>query len=65
MALVLSRREGESVRVGDAIILIRKCSPSTTQISIDAPRDVLIIRTELEEADEISGAEVGYENYTS
>jgi len=48
MSLVLSRRVGESVRVGDAVISIRKCSQNHTKLSIEAPKEVEIVRGELE-----------------
>ena len=47
--LVLSRKVGEEVLIGDNIIVvINKISGSSVSIGIRAPRDVLILRGELE-----------------
>lgn len=47
--LVLSRKEGEQLLVGDNIVLtINRISGNRVAIGIDAPRDVQIVRGELE-----------------
>ena len=66
MSLVLSRKVGESVRVGNAIISIRKCSQNHTKLAIEAPRDVEIIRSELDsQVDKPSDTGVEYESEES
>ena len=45
--LVLGRRTGESVRVGDAIVSIVRSSSGQVTLGIDAPRNVEIVRCEL------------------
>lgn len=47
--LVLSRKEGERIVIGDNITLvISKVSGNRVTIGIEAPRDVKIVRSELE-----------------
>lgn len=46
--LVLSRKEGERIRIGeDILITIVRINAKTVRIGIDAPADVSIIREEL------------------
>jgi carbon storage regulator len=46
--LVLSRKEGERISIGDNITLIvSKVSGNRVTIGIEAPRDVKVIRSEL------------------
>jgi len=48
--LVLSRRIGETIRIGDDIeIVVTRIDRAAVRISISAPRDVLIFRGELHE----------------
>lgn len=55
--LVLSRKEGERIVIGDNITLvISKVNGNRVTIGIEAPRDVKIVRGELEVA--ATGAEV-------
>jgi carbon storage regulator len=59
--LVLSRKEGKSVVMvlpsGEKItIVINSISGNRTSLGIDAPRDVKIIRGELEQPGEASAA---------
>ncbi len=47
--LVLSRKEGEQLLIGDDIVLtINRISGNRVAIGIEAPRDVRILRGELE-----------------
>lgn len=47
--LVLSRREGERIRIGDSItVTVVRCSGDKVRIGIEAPSDMLILRGELE-----------------
>jgi carbon storage regulator len=49
--LVLSRKVGERIHVGDNIILeIRRIAGNRVTLALDAPRDVRILRGELEQA---------------
>jgi len=46
--LILGRREGEAIYVGDTIILkLLKIDRDQVQIGIDAPSNILILREEL------------------
>lgn len=48
--LVLTRRRGESIRVGDSIV-VTVCEirdKNYVRIGIEAPRDVNIVRTEID-----------------
>ena len=47
--LVLSRKEGEKLLIGDNIVLtINRISGNRVAIGIEAPRDVRIVRGELD-----------------
>lgn len=49
--LVLSRKVGERIHVGDNIILeIRRIAGNRVTLALDAPRNVRILRGELERA---------------
>jgi carbon storage regulator CsrA len=49
--LVLSRKVGERIHVGDDIVLeVRRISGNRVTIAVEAPRDVRILRGELEQA---------------
>ena len=49
--LVLTRRPGESIRIGDNVyVTILEVDGSKVRIGIDAPSSVQILRSELEEA---------------
>jgi carbon storage regulator len=49
--LVLSRKVGERIHVGDNIILeIRRIAGNRVTLALEAPRDVRILRGELEQA---------------
>jgi carbon storage regulator len=46
--LVLSRKPGERILIGDQIsVTIVRIGPNTVRIGIDAPRDMNIVREEL------------------
>jgi len=47
--LVLSRKEGERITIGDNItLIISKVSGNRVTIGIEAPRDVKVVRSELQ-----------------
>ncbi len=47
--LVLSRRENERIRVGDSIVVtVLRVAGDKVRLGIKAPRDVLVLRDELE-----------------
>lgn len=47
--LVLSRKQGESLRIGpDVIVKIVRIGPNAVRIGIDAPKDVNVVRTEID-----------------
>ena len=47
--LVLSRKEGEQIKVGDDIVItITQVKGQRARVGIDAPSDVRILRAELE-----------------
>lgn len=47
--LVLSRKESQRIRLGDAIVVtIVKISGDKVRVGIEAPADVLVLRDELE-----------------
>jgi carbon storage regulator CsrA len=45
--LVLSRRPGEAIKCGDAVIVIERVQGSRVTVSIAAPRELPIFRCEL------------------
>lgn len=50
--LVLSRREGQKLIMGDIVLTITKLKGNTVQIGIEAPPEVKILRGELEKKEE-------------
>ena len=57
--LALTRRYGESVRIGDSVVRVEEGSGRRVRLIIQAPRDVPIVReedAELEEAAELAAA---------
>jgi len=55
--LVLSRREGERIRIGNSItVTVVRCAGDKVRIGIEAPPDMLILRGELELYDKQEGA---------
>ncbi len=47
--LVLSRREGQQIQIGNGItITVVRCSDGKASIGVDAPKDMLVLRAELE-----------------
>lgn len=48
--LVLARKQGETLHIGDATVTIVEIRGDKVRIAIDAPRDVAVVRAELLEA---------------
>ncbi len=47
--LVLGRKPGESIRIGDDVVIkVVKARNGQIKLGIDAPKDIKVIRTELE-----------------
>lgn len=47
--LVLARKEGESISIGDGIrVVVVRTRSGEVRLGIDAPRDVAVVRGELE-----------------
>jgi len=56
--LVLSRKEGERIVIGDNITLVvSKVSGNRVTIGIEAPREVKVVRGELEDSGRIAASE--------
>ena len=51
MALVISRKPGESVQIGSALVTVRKSAKGRIVLVIDAPRTVRVLRTEIVKQD--------------
>lgn len=49
MGLTITRRVGESFRVGDATVTVRSVGLKVVKVTVDAPPQVRIVRSELEE----------------
>lgn len=48
--LTLTRREGEFIRIGDDVFIeLRKASGGTAKLTIHAPKDVEIVRDEIDD----------------
>lgn len=55
--LILTRREGQSVQIGDNIVVrVMELNDGSVRLAIDAPREVSILRTELIEAAKVNKA---------
>ena len=55
--LVLTRKHGEKILIGDCIeVSIVHIGPNTVRLGIDAPREISIVREELAVADASSRA---------
>lgn len=48
MSLILTRREGESIKIGENVwITVSAVDGNRAKLSIDAPREVVVLRGEL------------------
>ena len=49
--LILQRKEGQSLTIGDRIVgTVQEIGQGRVRLSVDAPRDIAVLRTELVEA---------------
>ena len=46
--LVLTRKPGQGIKIGDSIIVIEAVKNREVKVSVHAPREVRIVREELE-----------------
>jgi carbon storage regulator CsrA len=46
--LILSRKQGQSIRIGDATVTVSKVKGGTVTLAIQAPKETRIVRCELE-----------------
>lgn len=46
--LCLSRKPGEGIRIGEATIWIKEIDGGKVRVAIDAPKEINIVRTEIE-----------------
>ena len=51
MGLVISRRRGESVTVGNALITVTRFKGDSAVLHIEADRSIPVLRSELQELD--------------
>lgn len=49
MALILSRRKGEALRIGDIVVTVRELKGNRVSIAITAPPETKVLRGELVE----------------
>ncbi len=56
--LVLSRKQSQRIRLGDSIVItVVRVAGDKVRLGIDAPRDMLVLRDELE-AHDLSGGSI-------
>lgn len=49
--LILQRKEGQSLTIDDRIVVtVQEIGQGRVRLSVDAPRDIVVLRTELVEA---------------
>lgn len=53
--LVLSRKQNETIKVGDVTFVIVMVGRGKVRVGIEAPKDTLILRGELEAAEQQEG----------
>ena len=47
--LVITRKPGEGIKIGDVTIYVNRICGTTVKIAIDAPKEVKVLRGELQE----------------
>jgi carbon storage regulator len=63
--LVLSRREGEKILIGDAVITLIAVGGNRARIGIDAPSQVHVVREEIRDRQPASNEDVWQEQGTA
>jgi len=59
--LVLSRKQAQRIRLGDSIVItVVRIGGDKVRLGIEAPKDMLVLRDELEAHTEASGNVTGY-----
>jgi carbon storage regulator len=53
--LVLSRKAGQSLLIGETVVKFKKVSGGRVVLCIDAPKEVKVLRKELDDAQENRG----------
>jgi carbon storage regulator len=54
--LVLSRKQAQRIRLGDSIVItVVRVAGDKVRLGIDAPRDMLVLRDELEPHESVGG----------
>jgi carbon storage regulator len=54
--LVLSRKQSQRIKLGDSIVItVVRVAGDKVRLGIDAPRDMLVLRDELEPHDVVGG----------
>jgi carbon storage regulator len=48
--LILTRKAGQRIQIGDIVVTVKKTSNAFAKIGIEAPDDVRIMRDEISEA---------------
>jgi carbon storage regulator len=57
--LVLSRKQSQRIKLGDSIVItVVRVAGDKVRLGIDAPRDMLVLRDELEPHDGSQGVEI-------
>jgi len=58
--LCIKRREGETIRIGDAIVVeVIRTSEASCSLKIRAPKDVVILRGEIDDFDATGPPDAG------
>ncbi len=47
MALILTRRVGEKIIIGDATVTVIGVGPHLVRVAIDAPKSIVVVREEI------------------
>ena len=55
--LVLTRKEGETIEIGNITVMVLKRKGNSVMIGIDAPKDVHILRGELLDGSKVDKAQ--------
>ena len=53
--MVIKRRAGQSVRIGDVTVVVLEVQRSAVRLGIEAPRELEVVRSELESKEKTDG----------